>query len=377
MNIQRSLLFKSLVTPFYRQNAALLCFVYYIMTLAVGRANGVGLLEYHYSLIRGMLTDTSFLLAVCGGWLIYAIKCAQFVASTLQKPAFTYLYQLSLVNKRKLYLLLLQVQLILFLPVLSYLVVVLGIGYHEHWYVAASLALLFNVIVCTTSAGCYLYLFQQQGSFPFVIKWKWPPLLKRQYYVSFLLRYVLEKGKVLFLVTKLYNCLTLYLLLAGRDPARSSDIRMMALFFSAGMLGHGILVHRLKEMENTGLSFYRSLPVSIGRRFVQYCLFYFCLFIPEIITLAARTPDCLTYSEAGFFIFFGFGILLLLNSLQLYNYLNLKNYLVNVAQLFFAVIIAMVVRQLYALSLLFFILAIILFFQRYYRFEPQQNPDLL
>ena len=376
MSIQRSLLFKSLVTPFYRQNAALLVFVYYMMTLAVGRANGVGLLEYHYALIRGMLTEPSFLLAVCGLWLTYAIKCGQFVTNTLQKPSFVYLYQLSLVNKKKVYWLLLQVQVMLFLPVLSYLIAVAGIGVHEHWYTPAILAILFNIVLCAASAGLYLYLIQKPGEFPLVIKWKWPSLSKHKSYTQFLLRYVFEKGKLLFFSTKLYNCGTLYLMLPGRDPARSPDIRMMALFFSAGMLGHGILVHRLKEMENTGLSFYRNLPVSVSRRFAQYGLFYFCLFIPEMITIVARTPSCLTYEEAGFFIFFGFGILLLLNSLQLYNYTNLKNYLVNVSQMFFAVIIAMVSRQLYALSIIFFALAVILFFHRYYRFEPQQNPDL-
>jgi len=377
MNIQQSILFKSLVRPFYRQNAALLIFVYYLMTLAVGRANGVGLLEYHYALIRGMLTAPSFLLAVCALWLVYAIKCAQFIANTLQKPAFVYLHQLLLVNKKKVYRLLLLVQVMLFLPVFSYLIPVLGIGYHEHWYLPATLALLFNVFVCAVCAGWYLYLLQRQGEFPFAIKLKWPSFLKRKSYIQFLMRYVLEKGKMLFFVTKLYNCAALYLMLAERDPARHTDIRMMALFFSAGMLGHGILVHRLKEMENTGLSFYRNLPVSVSRRFVQYAWFYFCLFIPEIIAILSRTPSCLTYGEAGFFIFFGYGILLLLNSLQLYNYANLKSYLVNVSQLFFAVIIAMVCRQLIPLSIIFFALAVILFFHRYYRFEPQQNPDLL
>jgi hypothetical protein len=346
------------------------------MTLAVGRANGVGMLEYHYSLIRGMLTEPSFLLTIFGVWLAYAIKCGQFVISTLRKPAFSYLYQLSLVNKKKVYLLLLKMQGMLFLPVLSYLVAVVGIGFHEHWYLPATLAILFSIVLCVASAGWYLYLLARQGEFPFAVKWKLPSFSKRKLYTQFLFRYVLEKGKVLLLVTKLYNCGTLYLMLPGRDPALSPDIRMMALFFSAGMLGHGILVHRLKEMENTGLSFYRSLPVSVSRRFAQYGWFYFCLFIPEIITILSRTPTCLTYGEAGFFIFFGFGILLLLNSLQLYNYTNLKNYLVNVAQLFFAVIIAMVCRQLYALSIIFFALAVMLFFHRYYRFEPQQNPTL-
>jgi hypothetical protein len=377
MSIQRSLLFRSLVAPYYRQNATLLCFVYYIMTLGVGRANGVGMLEYHYALIKGMLTAPSFLITVFALWLAYAIKCAQFVAGNLQKPAFSYLYQLLLVDPKKVYRLLLQVQLMLLLPVLSYLVFVMGIGFHEHWYLPATLALLFNIVVCVAGAAWYLYLLQRPGAYPLQIKWEWPSILKRKYYVSFLLRYVLEEGKVQFLVTKLYNCAALYLMLAGREPARHSDIRMMALFFSAGMLGHGILIHRLKEMENTGLSFYRSLPVSVSRRFAQYCWFYFCVFIPEIITIISRTPSCLTYGEAGFFIFFGFGILLLLNSLQLYNYPNLKSYLVNVTQLFFAVIIAMVCRQLYALSIIFFGLAVILFFFRYYRFEPQQNPDLL
>jgi hypothetical protein len=197
------------------------------MTLAVGRANGVGMLEYHYSLIRGMLTNAPFLLAVFGVWLAYALKCGQFVTSSLQKPAFSYLYQLSLVNKRKVYGLLLKVQLMLFLPVLSYLVAIMAIGYHEHWFMFANLALLFNVFVCIVSTGWYLYLIQRQGEFPFQIKWKLPSLLKRKSYTQFLLHYVIEKGKVQFLVTKLYNCATLYLMLAGRDPARHSDIRMM------------------------------------------------------------------------------------------------------------------------------------------------------
>lgn len=377
MSIQRSLLFKSLVAPYYRQNAALLCFVYYIMTLGVGRANGVGMLEYHYALIKGMLTAPSFLLTVFVLWLAYTVRCAQFVAATLHKPAFTYLYQLLLADSGKVFRLFLQVQLMLLLPVLSYLLFVLGIGFHEHWYMPAMLAFLFCMAITVSGAGWYLYLLQRPGAYPLQIKWKWPSLLKPAHYVSFLLRFVGEKGKGLFLVTKLYNCAALYLMLDGRDPARHTDIRMMALFFSAGMLGHGILIHRLKEVENKGMCFYRGLPVSISRRFAQYCLFYCCLFIPELITIAARTPACLLYEEAGFFILFGFGILLLLNSLQLYNYRNLKSYLVNVVQLFFAVIIAMVCRQLYALSIIFPALAIFLFFYRYYRFEPQQNPDLL
>ncbi len=50
----------------------------------------------------------------------------------------------------------------LFLPVLSYLVAIMGIGYHEHWFTFANLAFLFVVLVCIVSAGWYLYSLQRQ-----------------------------------------------------------------------------------------------------------------------------------------------------------------------------------------------------------------------
>jgi len=369
MSIQRSVLFSSVVKPFYRKNAGLLGFFIYMMTLAVGRANMVGLLEYHYSLIRGMMLSISFMVVVQAAWLLYAIKCAQFFTDTLRKPAFSYLYMLAHTNARNLYWILLQTQLVLFLPVLSYLIIIMGVSYHEHWYLQSNTLLLFNLAVCAAFAWRFLYLLQHPEITP--IKWKLPSLSKRKRYTNFLTSYIFENCKVLFFVIKLYNCLTLYLMLANRNPAHDQDLRMEVFFFSAGMLGHGVLIHRLKEMENTRLSFYRGFPVSLSRRFFQYAWLYFCLFIPEIVIIISRTPAALSYSEAAFFIFFGYGILLLLNSLQLYNYAGLKDYLKTVAQIFFAVIIAMIARQLYALSVLFFVVAVVLFFRRYYRFEPR------
>jgi hypothetical protein len=260
--------------------------------------------------------------------------------------------------------------------VLCYLAAVAGVGYHEHWYMQVNGVLLFNVMVCAISAYRYLYLLRNPAIVPFKINWKLPSLFNRKYYTGFLIRYVLENNKLLFLVIKIYNCVTLFLMLENRNPAKDEDLRMFVLFFSIGMLGHGVLIHRLKEMENSQLEFYRGLPVSAGRRFAGYAWLYFCLFIPEIITIATRTPAFLYYSEALFFVCFGYGILLLLNSLQLYNYTGLKDYLKTVVQVLFAVIIAMVIRRLYELSFLFFLLAVILFFKRYYRFEPRQKNDL-
>lgn len=369
MSIQRSLLFKSLVLSFYKQYAALFCFVYFIMFLSVGRANGVGLLEYHYALIKGVLTTYTFLLFVFVLWLAYALRCVHFIVATFHKPAFSFLYLAAQMRAGKLYGLLLQVQLILFLPVLSYLAIMIGVGYRAHWYLTTNLCIVYTLLICIVSAGWYLYLLRNPGAAVLRIRLKQPAFMQRRLYTGFLLRFVIEKNKLVLLAIKAYNCLTLYLMLNDRDPVRDDDIRMVVLFFTMGMLGHSILIHRVKEMENTGLSFYRSLPISLNRRLAQYAGFYLLLFVPELLTILTRLPVFITFTEAAFFIAFGFGILLLLNSFQLFNYKNLKDSLANVVQLLFAVIVAMICRQLYVLPFLFTALAIGIFYTRYYLYE--------
>jgi hypothetical protein len=373
MSIQPSLLFKSLVLSFYRQYAALFCFVYFIMFLSVGRANGVGLLEYHFALIQGMLLKTSFLLLVFAIWLAYGLRCIHFIMATLNKPPFSYLYLSSQLPAGRLYWLLLQVQLMLFLPILSYLVAIVGVGYRQHWYATANLSVLYLLLLCVISAGWYWYLLRHPGIAARGIRWKQPAFLQRRYYAGFLVRFIAEKNKLLFLAIKAYNCCTLYLMLNDRNPAAHDDIRMEVLFFTMGMLGHGVLIYRLKEMENTGLSFYRGLPVTLTRRLAQYACCYFFIFVPELLTIITRVPAFLTYTEAVFFACFGYGMLLLLNSIQLFNYTSLKDALATVVQILFAVIVAMIGRQLYVLPVLFWVLAIVIFYKRYYLFEATQS----
>ncbi len=49
---------RSLVRPFYRENAGALVLVFTIMLFIVGHLNGAGLFEYQYSLAVGMLTNS-------------------------------------------------------------------------------------------------------------------------------------------------------------------------------------------------------------------------------------------------------------------------------------------------------------------------------
>lgn len=371
--LNRLLLTNSIVKPFYRENAGLLCFVYYIMFLAPGAANGVDMLDYHYSLIRGMLHYPSMLLLTYAAWVAYAFRCSQFVNRSLGKPEFSYLYLLSQLDTRKLYLLLLQVQGLIFIPVLSYLVIIVIIGYREGWYTFTSLSLAFCLLICLVNAGYYVCLLRRPGITKHNRRFRLPPLVQRKYYISFLIRFVIDNGKLVFLALKIYTCGILYQLLKGRNPATETDLRMLVFFYCAGLIAHGVLIHRLKETENTRMTFYRLLPIPLFQRFAEYAVFYLLLFVPEIVTIARLMPVHLVYAEAVFFILLGYGMLLLLNSLQLFNYTGIKSYFTTIMQVFIVFVLALISNTQVEFSFLVNVAAVILFFARYYRFEPQ--PD--
>ena len=368
--MKRTVLFKSLVKTFYRQNAGQLAFLFFFMVLSVGRANDVGLLEYHYSLIKGMLTNPSFLGVVLLAWCIYAWKCVRFVAFMLRRPEFSFLSLLSLPDGWQVYWLLLFVQGLLFLPVSLYAVVMLGVGFHEHWYGSTALVGVFILAVCGISAAWYLHLLRIPGMAIRSLRWGRPFLGRQQSYGKFLIRYVLSTRKVLLVVIKLYSCGVLYLILRGNAPDRY-DLQMVLLFYSFGLLGHGVLIHLMKGMEAARLDFYRGMAVSLWGRFIQYGWFYLILLIPEILTIASLTPGSLRYPDAVLLVLWSYSILLLLNSLHLYSFSRMMDYLKVIGCIFFVIYLGVLMGIWVWLTLLFLSLAVAIFFGRYY--SPRAN----
>ena len=133
-------------------------------------------------------------------------------------------------------------------------------------------------------AGWYQYLLSHSGRTGLFNLILFPSLSLRSRYRFFLWRYVWVSRRWLFLVTKLFNGLMLYGLIYSMDPD-DHDFRMVYLFFCFGLLGHGILIYAIRDMEEREMIFYRALPVSLVSRFFQYAFFYLLLFIPEILII--------------------------------------------------------------------------------------------
>lgn len=388
MSAARSLLVRSIVKPYYRQNAGLLGFLVFIMVFAVGRANQAGLLEYHFSLIQALLTRPAFGAVAGVAWGLYALKNIHFVRRTLQKEEYSFLNIVTRLKPIRLYGWLLLVQAWLFLPVIAYALIATGVGWKQHWYAGVALVAGYVTVICIACAGWYLFLLRRplllqrdiiRGSLPQFLFSPLPfrrslsrpksgPFRPHRYYWKFFVDHVAADRKILFLVIKVYDCVFLYGMVVNQLPVEY-DLRMVFLFYSFGVLGHGVLIHRIRELEETRLLFYRTLPLSLSRRFVQYAVFYGILFLPEILTIAWLTPAYLHYGDAFLFVFLGYSLLLLLNSILFVVHLKMPDYLKRVIGIYGMIFIAVLTGTLPGMAALAFILSVVFFFRMYGRYE--------
>jgi hypothetical protein len=362
----RSILLKSLVKPYYRQNAGQFLFLFIVFFGVVAPSQQPA---YHYALILGILETPVFFALVLLAWLLYGIKCSGWVTDSLEKPEYVFLSQLACLNGRQSYRLLLEVQLWLYLPVSIYSLAVTGVALYKGWYVPAIIVPCYVLLVCLAGAWQYNYYLLHPGkganirlSFRYKKKeGSWP-------YWMLLMRYLLASEKALLAGIKLFSCSMLYLLLSGQDRA-DYDGRMAFLFYSFGLFGHGVLIFRLRKLEDEKLIFYRGLPVSLFRRFWQYAILYFLVLMPEILVLGWLTPHPLRVIDALGFILPGYGLLLLMNSIMLVAPVKMSDFLKLNFLLFGVLYFCLLAGVLMTLSGVLFIAAVALYYMSFYRYE--------
>jgi hypothetical protein len=338
------------------------------MAASVGRANGVGLLEYHFTLIRAMLTDGKFLAFVLIAWLLYALKCEQFMIEKLQGKNYGFLSVLNTKKTSFVFIRMLQAQLMFFLPVILYAFICIWIGIMHQWYTNSILIALFILAVCLIGAGRYARLIRKNGIIRSATLWKTDFPFWKGLYIRFVLRYISSRLKMLYLAVKIFTCLFLFGMLLNHTK-EEPDMSMFLLFYSFGLLGHGVLIYKVRQMEEIRLGFYRVLPVSLSSRMLQYAFLYLILLIPEIIVIVQMTPAHLAYSDALLLIFFGWGILILLNSLLFIRLIKPFDYLKIVSGIYLMIFIAVLTGLTIPFTICLFLISTYLFFQHYYQFE--------
>jgi hypothetical protein len=160
MRITRSVLLKSLVKPFYRRHAALFAILFVILFGVVAVLKGTGFSDYHLSLMPGLLKNPFLYLLVSFIWLLYAMNAEQFIANILRSPDHRFLKILVLLDSRKLYLMIVWIQLLLLLPIILFLILIFAAGIYLHIYSGCIFILLYFISLVLFYARWQLYKIQ-------------------------------------------------------------------------------------------------------------------------------------------------------------------------------------------------------------------------
>lgn len=369
MGYPYKILFRSFVKPFYRENAAFFVFVFTVMFYIVGMVDGAGLFEYHQTLVTGMLKNYGFLLFVFAAWFLYTRKIVAFITGVMHRPEYTFLCIYNCLDKAKQFTLFFLIEVWLLLPVLLYSVFIVITGWRQHLYLPVLLVVVFLLLLCFLAALRHVYVLNNLYKKPVLPRIKvkgWLELSSA--YPVILLRFVANQQKIMWIGLKVFTCSLLYLI-ARNNTLSSSDIHLTFLFFNFGVFANGVLVFRIREFEETYLTFYRGVPVSLLKRLLEYALVYFILLLPEFITAGLLAPVHLQYSDAIQFSLCGYSLLLLMNSITFLQSFSAKEYLPVLLLIFSIQYIFLMAVGLTFLYLLLLVFAIVLFLRGYYKGE--------
>lgn len=361
---------QTFIEPFFRENAGAFIFFYTVAILAVGHLDGQGVLFYHHSLITGMLGNAETFILVCALWLLYLMKCLSFVTRSLRKPDSQFLYVINRIPFLRRFGWCALLMIILFFPIGWYGMLIIGVALYHGYFISAVVLSAYLTLLCLIPASWIVLRMR----FPGMPMYKGPKLSGLSIgYPGILIQYIAEEQKMLFITIKFFTCALLYGF-TRINIAEAYDVQFPFLFFSLGILANGILVHRVRSFEESSMLAYRSAPVSLSKRLLQYLLFYFILILPELTTIVTLTPVHLHYMDAAYFAVCAFGLVLLINSISFLEDFTMNQYL-RVMLLVLCIQYFFVIADLLPLLCIIYIVpAMLMFYKSYYLFERRPKP---
>jgi hypothetical protein len=352
------LLIKTVVRKFYERNTGFFLFIFFLM---FGIVESTQIVNYHLSLIYGMLHSVLFLSIVCAAWFLYAIKCFAFVSGFADAPENSFLRKLNLLSYPKRLPWLFFIFVWIDLPVLVYVVLIAAIGLKQYLLGTVAFVLFFQLVLL---AGASLLLEAKLNSIK-PSRWRFPRLQFNRP-IPFPFVYVaalLHNNKVALLLTKAFSFFAIIGFL--NIPLDHYEYRTALMGVLFGVAGHTVIVFELRKMEETNLTFLRNLPLSYFHRFALIALVYGLLMIPELVLLLANHGNVIT--TLGIYLF-SIG-LLTLSHCRLFGELDNDKHVQFTLGLFL-VSFMLVLFKVYAVELVaVWSISFHYFRKNYYRFE--------
>ncbi|HSU49120.1 MAG TPA: hypothetical protein VLJ41_00955, partial [Segetibacter sp.] len=210
---------KLLVNYFYRVNAGLFIFLFFVLF-------GLPQLPFafHYSLITGIVQSQTFLGLVMLIWLLYNLKCIAYIIQQLQHQQQSFLFVMNCLSLKKIYLYKLFVHLQVYLPVLLYSIAIFVVALKKQQYLCALEIMAFNCTVLLLTPFVYVFALQQRKFSTHLFFIPSLRLQLRKPYFLFPLYFLFASRKQMLLITKAFSLFLLYGFIALYESERH-DIR--------------------------------------------------------------------------------------------------------------------------------------------------------
>lgn len=302
MNALLTVLRKTLVFSFYRQNAGLFFAVLMLAGSFLRASDHIALAEsaVHSPFMLGLYQTF---------WGLYTVFATRFAVNTIRQTEVLHLFRLVPTPRR--WLGLLTVQYGLLNPVLAYTAFVGWISWQQGTQ-GSSLQLLAGAVFMLVVPVFWLdYALRtptrQSGMIRFGVNWHERFTTP---YPLFFIRHLGTNQPVMLFMTKGGTCL-LTLGILALYPTDDYDSRLLALGALLTALIHSTLVYHLYQFEHERLSLLRNLPILIQKRLLNYALVFALLLIPEAILLVRYWPTGVSVGTLAGSWFFSHSVLLL------------------------------------------------------------------
>lgn len=281
MSPVNNILYRSVVTPFYRQIAGAFYFLFFVLFGI--QPNFKQALETHYYILISILESRQAFVIYAITCILYFIKCISFYANRVIKNEYHFLQVLNGLPSTKRLAGFSFTGILLLLPVIIYtlLIIIVGAGAGKIAGLYAPVCLILLLIAAT---AFYLdYLNRKAASLSAHTFFR----LKRQPATLwwFILKYMFREQFLALVIIKLISFCCIYFFVITDNSVFES--RMMWLILMLCLAAHSVIIYKNFYFIEDKLIFYRSLPLKPFAILISLFFCYAILLIPEYWALRA------------------------------------------------------------------------------------------
>ena len=359
----RSVLFKVLVTRFYKINTG---FFLLFFILLFGLLDGKSTMQLHHAIMSGITGSYAFAGVSMTIWAAYNFKCISFCLKELNQQENSFLFRMQSVGTNRQFYLLLTTHAAIFLPLLVYAGVTAFVGIREHSYILSGIFIAYQLLMCGIG-GFVLY-------YRINTTWINPPIAlpsfeisKKKSFLFYLIHYSFSGKKGTFIGIKLCSLFLLQAMVAANTDKLSKEAICVLMMFLIS--AHSLLpLYYVKFME-VELAFTRNLPIPVMRRFFVYVLTYAVIFLPELLFLLLNVHHVMPLQLTLSIYAVAVSQLSLYTALQYLNNMTTERYSGFVFGLFFISLLLLASFDLWFLFITEAVVSVGLFVWRYDKFE--------